>query len=61
MLRCEVLQGQGASPCLESLCRGVTDQEVLGCPSGPSGRLSTHTLRFAAVTALPLLPCLCRE
>ena len=43
-------------PLLESLCKGVTDQEV---PAALQGLLaqSAHT-RFAALTALPLLPCL---
>ena len=43
-------------PLLESLCRGVTDQEV---PAAIQGLLanSPHT-RLAALSALPLLPCL---
>ena len=43
-------------PLLESLCKGVTDQEV---PAALQGLLahSAHT-RFAALAALPLLPCL---
>lgn len=46
-------------PLLESLCRGVSDQEV---PAALQGLLahSAHT-RFAALTALPLLPCLAQS
>lgn len=43
-------------PLLESLCRGVTDQEV---PAALQGVLANSPrTRSAALSALPLLPCL---
>ena len=55
--RCEVLYcREKVQPLLQSLCRGVSEQEV---PAALRGLLanSAHT-RFAALSALHLLPCL---
>ena len=61
--RCSVLEREEVFDCrekvqplLQSLCRGVSEQEV---PAALQGLLanSVHT-RFAALSALHLLPCL---
>ena len=55
MLRCENCRDK-VLPLLESLCRGVTDQEV---PAALQGLLADSArTRSAALSALPLLPCL---